>query len=417
MMRIWEFGRAVGGQLLMALCFVALCSIPVGAQSGASLFALARILPADTGVSGRRGTVVLDLGLTQAVPYRVFTLDQPRRLVLDFREVDWGGLPVEEIAGHDGIISARAGVYRAGWSRLVLALDQPGRITEAGMQTDPATGEATVRVMLKSVSEDEFGHLAGAPDGVDWAEGSAAVNASDRTTDGKMVVVLDPGHGGLDPGAENGGLNEAGLMLSFARLLKENLQRQSDLDVVLTRNTDEFVSLDQRMAIARASGADVFLSLHADALQSGQANGATVYTLSEDASGAAAAHLVARHERDNIMSGVDLSDQDDVIAGVLMDIARLETGPRSEQLADGLVETLRQADISLYKNPRQWAGFSVLKAPDFPSVLIELGYLSSEADRKNLVSVEWQREMAQAIADGLQRWAEIDAAKAGLVRQ
>ncbi|MFN3293630.1 MAG: N-acetylmuramoyl-L-alanine amidase, partial [Gemmobacter sp.] len=228
---------------------------------------------------------------------------------------------------------------------------------------------------------------------------------------------LDPGHGGIDPGAERDGHSEARLMLTFARELKEALLRAGGFRVVMTRETDSFVPLETRVALAHAAQADVFLSLHADAVAEGLATGATVYTLAAEASDAASAALAERHDRDALMSGVDLTGQDDLIAGVLMDMARTETAPRTDKLAAALVQAMRAQNLALHKTPRRGAAFSVLKAPDIPSVLLELGYMSSPPDLARLTDPKWRARMAGALVAGLSGWAAQDAAEAALLRQ
>ena len=231
-----------------------------------------------------------------------------------------------------------------------------------------------------------------------------------------MVVVLDPGHGGIDPGAERDGLRESDLMLTFAFELREALRR-AGFEVVLTREEDVFVSLDARVRVARAAGADVFLSLHADALPDGGAAGATVYTLAEEASDAASAALAERHDRADLLAGVDLTGQDDLIARVLMSVARTETTPRSERLADALVARITERTGRMHRRPHQWAGFSVLRAPDIPSVLVELGFMSNPRDLANLQDPAWRAGFAAAVVAALQDWAVADAAEAPLRRR
>ena len=187
--------------------------------------------------------------------------------------------------------------------------------------------------------------------------------------------------------------------------------------MVLTRNDDSFVSLERRVAVAHRARADLFLSLHADTLREGGARGATVYRLSESASDEASAKLAERHNRADMLAGVDLSGADDVVADVLMDLARLETDPRAERLAEALVLGIRQQDLPLNSRPRRAAGFSVLKSPDIPSVLLELGFLSSERDLTNLRDGAWRDRMARGIRNALQAWRIADAAAAELVRQ
>jgi N-acetylmuramoyl-L-alanine amidase len=198
--------------------------------------------------------------------------------------------------------------------------------------------------------------------------------------------------------------------LQFAREFKELLLRDGRFQVVMTRESDHFVPLETRISIARAAEADLFLSLHADALSEGEAVGVTLYSLSDEASDAASAALAERHERDDLLAGVDLTAQDDMVASVLMDMARTETMPRIERLADALETPIASAELTMHRRPHQKAGFSVLKSPDIPSLLIELGFMSSAADLERLNDPVWRANMAEALRQGIVTWAEAEAA-------
>jgi len=391
------------------------------AAQAQDLTALARIDATRSFIrdAGRSG-LSIDLHITQAVPYRVFTLDDPRRLVVDFREVNWDGIKAEALLSGDNALAVRFGLFRPGWSRMVVDLATPMMVQAAGMVTDPNDGEATVQLRLGAMDAAKFTANSGAPEGVQWGQPQIA-NVPEliqrRTGEGPLVVVIDAGHGGIDPGAEQGDQSEAKLVLTFARELKEVLTRSGRFTVVMTRVEDIFVPLEMRVSLARAAGADVFLSLHADALSEGNAAGTTVYTLSKEASDAASQTLAERHERSDLLAGIDLANQDDVIADVLMDLARRETAPRAGKLADQMVISIREAVGKMHKRPRQSAGFSVLKAPDIPSVLIELGFLSNPTDLKNLMSPVWRGRAADGIRKALTIWAASDAAEAQLLRQ
>ena len=394
----------------MRACCMALWAWVVLATAGLAqdLSALAR-LDADASAITADGTALhLDLALSQAVPWRVRVLDAPPRLVLDLREVDWRGIRQVKVPKAK-VLGARAGAVRPGWSRLVVELAGPMQVTKAEMQT--GDGAARVKVTLDQTTPEAFATAAALPDPPGWALPVAAELAAPRPSgQGPLVVVLDPGHGGIDPGAENGDHTEAALMLTFARELKEVLLRDGRFQVVLTREEDVFVPLETRISIARATAADVFLSLHADALAEGEATGTTLYTLSDEASDAAAAALAERHSRDDLLSGVDLSEQDDQVAAVLMDMARTSTAPRTDRLADALAVSIQEGGIKMHRHPRQFAGFSVLKSPDIPSILVELGFLSSDQDLKRLIDKDWRAKMAQALRDGLVAWIDEDRA-------
>ena len=410
-----QFGQA----LRAAVAALLMAVLPGSGTAADELTARARLAAEGSALRAAGAGVGLSLQLTQAVPWRVFTLDAPRRLVVDLRQTRLDGLTPDALGAAPGISALRMGAFRAGWSRLVLDLDAPLGVAAAGMTTDPAAGSARIDIRLAPVPAEDFAAAAGAPPGALWPEGPAPAPPPKRrqTGDRPLIVVLDPGHGGIDPGAQYGGHDEADLMLTFARELQEKLVLSGRYEVILTRTEDVFVPLQARVSRARAAGADVFLSLHADALPEGHARGATIYTLSETASNAAAAELAERHDRDDLLAGVDLGDQGDMVAGVLMDLARTETVPRSERLAQRLVEGLGAATAELHKRPWLKAGFSVLKGPEIPSALIEVGFMSSPRDLANLTDPAWRARAAAGILAGLDAWAIEDAAEAELLRR
>ena len=374
------------------------------------LSALARLDPAQSAIRDEGEGLAVTLHLSQPVPWRVRLLDDPRRVILDFREVDWSGIArMPEASAR--VTDLRAGGFRPGWSRLVLLLDAPMVVQTAAMQTGGAAGGAVVELRMMPATPKGFAEQAALPEPPEWTlPEPAAMDPPAPRGEGPLTVVLDPGHGGIDPGAERDGRSEAALMLLFARELKEVLIRDGGFRVVMTREEDAFVPLEDRISIARAAGGDVFLSLHADALAEGEAVGATIYTLAEDASDEAARALAERHERDDLLSGVDLSEQDDLVATVLMDMARTETQPRTDRLALALRQSIDAAGLKMHRHPIQQAGFSVLKSPDIPSLLLELGFLSSASDLERLLDDDWRAKMAAAIRDGLRAWAAEDAA-------
>jgi N-acetylmuramoyl-L-alanine amidase len=403
--------------VLAAIC----CALCLPARAQTDLTALARVTGPD-GVSlvDRGGVTEITMTLSQPVPWRVFTLDDPWRLILDFAEVDWSGANMTNDSGR--VAEARTGIFQPGWSRLVADLSEPVGVVSAGLQTGAADGSARLVVRLAPVAADAFAASAGEPASGVFTATERRPQTRTPTTPRRPerpVIVLDPGHGGIDPGAEAEGMNEATMMLIFARELKEALLRSGSFNVALTRDADIFVPLETRITLARAAGADVFISIHADALAegTGSASGATVYTLSEEASDEASLALAERHNRDDLLAGLDLKDQSDEIALILMDLARTETAPRSERLADTLVEGFVEAGVKVNSRPRRSAAFSVLKSPDFPSILLEIGFLSSARDRKRIADPEWRADAARAITAALLDWAAEDAAQAPLLRQ
>ncbi|MDP4991387.1 MAG: N-acetylmuramoyl-L-alanine amidase [Marivita lacus] len=401
--------------VLNSILAVLLSAVLAGPALAQDLGALARF---ETGtVQDTRRGAELRLEISQGVPWRLFTLTEPNRLVMDFREVQWGDAAAGAFAGTDRISGVRMGAYRPGWSRLVADLAEPMVVQSAELVTDTLDGGATIAVRLASAEQTEFDLLSGAPRDPRWdLPAPAQVAAVPPRDPNRVRIVLDPGHGGIDPGAERDGITEANLMLTFGRELQDVLRRAGGFDVILTRDGDYFVSLEARVALARDAGADLFVSLHADALAEGEARGAAVYVLSDDASDAASAALAERHNRDDLLAGLDLSQSDDRVANVLMSLARLDNAPRSEALAEHMVDGIRNAVGRVHKRPLRSAGFSVLKAADIPSVLLEVGFLSTDEDLRNLSDPIWRQGMAAGIRDGIIAWRDEDRALAPLRR-
>ncbi|KIC09990.1 N-acetylmuramoyl-L-alanine amidase [Leisingera sp. ANG-M1] len=365
----------------------------------------------------------VSLGLSQGVPFRLFTLDGPPRLVLDFQEVDWTGLTPEALLQGELITAAQFGTYVPGWSRLVLELAAPMKVAQAAMKVDQVTASARLMVSLEPATAGEFAATAGAPKDPRWDLPAPEVvqGRGERDENAPLLVMLDPGHGGIDPGAErdhhSGHVVEKHLMLQFARELGEVLIRSGQFTVQMTRDDDYFVSLERRIALAHQAGADVFISLHADTISEGRAHGSTVYTLSKEASDVASEKLAERHLRGDLLSGTDLSEADDRVTSVMLDLARQETQPRTNALAAAIIDGLRAQGQPINNRPLRSAGFSVLKSADIPSVLVEIGFLSSKRDLENLVDPEWRAKAARGILNGLIAWRIEDDARRALVRQ
>lgn len=378
---------------------------------------LARFDARASGVTDRGAGVEVRLALSQAVPWRVFTLDAPPRLVLDFREVDWGGVDPGALVRAEAATGLRMGRFAPGWSRMVVDLAGPLAVETAAMRTDVTAGTAVVEVRLSPVDADAFAAASGALETGLWDRPRPAPPPEAlAAADGTVVVVIDPGHGGVDPGAEYEGLTEADLMLRLGLELAEAVAR-AGMVPVLTRADDTFVPLSARMSLAREAGADLFVSLHADALEGPQATGASVYTLAGEGAEEANEQLAERHGRGDLLAGLDLTGQDDEVAAVLMDLARIETGPSGERLAEALVEGLRGTGAKLNSRPRREAVLAVLRAADFPSVLVEAGFLSHPGDRERLADPAGRAAIVEGLVRGISAWAAEEAARAPLRRQ
>ncbi|NDV00448.1 N-acetylmuramoyl-L-alanine amidase [Pseudoroseicyclus tamaricis] len=402
----------------MRALLAALLILLAAAAPAQDFSALARLDVAQSQIRDDGDGLGVELHLSQTVPYRAYTLAEPWRLVLDFRELDFRGATRAGLLNADNAEGVRFGPVQPGLSRLVLELGAPMRIATAGLDVDEAAGTATLRVSLVAASAQSATAVAGAPASPGWPDPATAALAPAAPEEAApLTVVIDPGHGGLDPGAQRAGLDEADVMLTLALELSEALTR-AGMRAVLTRTEDVFVPLQDRISIARAAGADVMISLHADALEDDEVtSGASIYTLSASAENEASSRMAERHERGDILGGLDLSGQDDSIATILMELARTETGPSGLRLADALLTALREEGARLRTNPQRQALLAVLTAADFPAVLLEVGFLSSARDRAELTSAEGRAKIIAGITSALRRWAATEEARAPLLRQ
>lgn len=383
-------------------------AIAFGATAGPVPTAVAELGPEGASVVDAGGSVVLSVAMSQAIPWRVGSLDGPPRIVVEFGELVWSDEPSVESAS---IVEARVEPVRPGWSQLALSLHEPLMVTTAEMVLAD-DGTARLEVTLVPTTAEEFRRLA-SPDGTLVGHGEADASG------GLSTVVIDPGHGGLDPGAMFDDLVEADLMLVIARRLRDDLIQTGRFKVVLTREEDVFVPLEARLTLAREAGADAFLSLHADMLEpeDGLASGMTVYRLSEAGTKAADTRLTERHAANDLLSGVDLTGAGDDVALALMDLVRLETAPRTLALQRTLIRSFEAAGLAVNSRAERQGSLAVLKSAEIPSVLIELGFLSSERDRDRLASDGWQVEASQALTDALLLWQDEDRLTREAMRQ
>ncbi|RYH02982.1 N-acetylmuramoyl-L-alanine amidase [Salipiger sp. IMCC34102] len=373
-----------------------------------------RVDPVTSRVADAGEGVAVQLTLSQPVPWRVYTLTDPDRLAVEFREVDWSGLTAADLLRPGLVEDLSFDIPRPGWSRLVAPVTVPLALEQAGMQVDSATGAAVLSLDWSPTTPELFAANAGGPE--ERQLPTPALPAPDRAAR-PMTIAIDPGHGGVDPGAMRDGAVEAHLMLSLAIELAEAINREGIFRAVLTRQDDSFVPLATRMTIARAAGADALMSLHADALEAGGARGASVYTLNAAGATRASERMAERHEREDLIAGLDLTGQDDRVASVLMDLARAQTRPASEALAQSIVTGLRGAGARLNTRPRRDGRLAVLNAADFPSVLVEVGFLSDAVDRAALSSAAGRAPIVAGLHDGLRDWGQAQAARAPLLRR
>ena len=375
------------------------------AGPAASEVSFARLLNEDSFVKDRFfGGLEINLKLSQGVPYKMSFLEEPISLIIDFSIVRFDEIDLRKLNRSKNIKLIKVEELDSKWSRLSIQFKDYWNIENTEMRIDPSDGSAIISIFLKSVSEDIFKLENLNSKNFLKSENSEQKEKSAVIENKEFVVVLDPGHGGKDPGAEASGYRESNLMLELAAAVKESLIRNTEFKVILTRNEDVFLSLEDRITIATQSGADLFISLHADAVIEGEASGTTVYLLSENATDKMSAQLASRHDRSEILRDVDLSGIDSQVASVLIDMARQETKPRNEAIASFILQVFKEQITELSSQPLRYAAFSVLKSPDIPSILIEAGFMSTSSDLQNLITPKWRIEFADALSEAISRW-------------
>lgn len=347
----------------------------------------------------------LVLELSEAPNYRVFLLPNPYRVVIDLPELDWS-VPENRIPDGAGAIQAlRFGLFAPGTSRVVLDLKQPVLVKSAFVLPPKDGRPYRMVVDVEPVSVAAFnaaplGRLGASSDTpLRRKQSAAATKVQPKAAgDRRPTVVIDPGHGGVDPGSTGvSGLEEKALALDYARELKRQLEASGRFRVVLTRDSDIFLALRDRIKVAHQAKGDLFVSLHANNHKSRKIKGFSVYTLSEKSSDAEARSLAAKENKADIIAGFDLSEQTEVVRDILIDLAQRESKNQGNQFAADVVDEVGQV-ANLLGNPHRYAGFAVLKSPTIPSVLIEIGYLSNRAEEKRLRDKGYRKKLMAALA-------------------
>ena len=403
-----------------------------------------RVEAVRVGGDADRVRVVLDL--TDRLPHRIFPLADPYRIVLDLPRVNWSLEGATLPAETGGINRYRYGHFRDDTSRLVFDLDRPlqvdgtlelppgggfgprlvidlSPVTEEGFRRQVAASQA-LQSMNRPPSEGTHQQIATRTKAATAAlpvptaklnpapEPTAAAATGGRISlpfpelkpqflPRKRVVVIDPGHGGNDPGAiSRSGIHEKQLALDYSREIRRVLEETGRYKVFLTRERDEFLRLRSRTAKARQYGAELFLSVHADTIGRSDLRGASVYTLSEKASDAEAAALAERENKADILNGIDLNKEADDVSTILIDLAQRETMNQSKRFARDLLKSVGKVAPLVNRSHRS-AGFAVLKSPDIPAALLELGFLSSRADESRLTSPSHRRQIAEAVLEAV----------------
>jgi N-acetylmuramoyl-L-alanine amidase len=341
-------------------------------------------------------------------------MERPDRIIVDLPELSFH-LPPETGRKREGVIASyRYGLFAPGQSRIVIDLAQTANVSEIRHESNAADGTSLMTIELTRVDRDEFRRVAA--DGASKAQAKAVVPvaAAEGDRDSRPLIVLDPGHGGVDPGAGSpAGTVEKDIVLTFAQLLKKRLEATNRYRVFLTRSQDIFLPLEERVRFAQTHRADLFVSIHADSISGAHdVRGMTVYTRADRASDADSARLAERENRADAVAGVDTAEGPDEILDILQDLTLRETRAFSNGFATSLVNELDSV-ARLNKNARREARFWVLRAHDVPSVLLELGYLSSRRDYDLLVSDEWRGKATLAISGAIDRFFATRLAKQG----
>jgi N-acetylmuramoyl-L-alanine amidase len=379
------------------------------------------------------------IDLDKTISFRAFPLGDPYRVVLDIPQVSFQLPTGVGTAGRGLIKGFRYGLVMPGGSRIVFDLNGPARIANSYV-LEAANGQPARLVLeleevdrttfVQSLSPDNRPELrpaiATAKDTlvttVATIEAKAEVPAksadapdrSDATADLRPVIVIDPGHGGIDNGTQSGSEYEKTLVLGFGLALRDRIEKSGKYRVVMTRTDDTFIPLNDRVKIARNQSAALFVSIHADALprREGDAQGATIYTLSDRASDAEAERLAEAENKADAIGGVNLTEEPTDVADILIDLAQRETRTFSNRFARLLMGEMKTA-TRMHKHPLKSAGFRVLKAPDVPSVLIELGYVSNKDDLEHLVSEDWRSRTVGSVAHAIDAFFAKRLATAG----
>jgi N-acetylmuramoyl-L-alanine amidase len=399
----WRFRMTDDGQMKRRMVLAGLGGALGAFALSRPALALTQAFDVRLGNHGAFTRVVLDL--SEQVRFSLFTLADPYRVVVDLPEVDWQ-FREQGVFGGGGLVAAlRYGLFQPGNSRIVFDLNVPAGVRQAFVL--PPGGDAGWRFVLdlERVSHGQFVQAAGPAHRIgslDWkAEEVAYVAPPDptapRPVHRKPVIVLDPGHGGVDPGAIGvSGVYEKNITLAAGREFKKILEKTGRYTVHLTRDRDVFLKLRDRIRIGRGHDADLFISLHADAMKKSTVRGLSVYTLSEKSSDAEAAALAEAENKADIIAGIDLSGESPEVTNILIDLAQRESMNLSSRMAETMIEELRR-EVTLLRRTHRYAGFAVLKAPDVPSILIEMGYLSNPDEERLLRTSTYRGKLAEAL--------------------
>ncbi|MET3613003.1 N-acetylmuramoyl-L-alanine amidase [Rhizobium aquaticum] len=388
--------------LVLAHIFLSLVSLPAAATE---LNAKAARIAGDEA----RTRIVIDFDIKP--DFTVHYLTNPNRIVVDIAGTVNFAFATEQMEARGIYERVRFGAMSAGRTRLVLTSKLPAGLEVAEARKNEE-GDGWRLVLDGAIVTPE--QYAAMKKQGNWGntESSAPLTPLApqqlRSPDSVFTVAIDAGHGGIDTGAVTPGKNpvyEKNITLDFATALARELNARPGIKAFLTRDTDIFLSLGERVQVARSRGANLFISLHADTLREKSTRGATVYTISDRASDKLADELAKRENTSDEVAGVEVKKEPSEVNDILIDLTRRETRAFSISLANSIVKSF-EGQIGLINNPHRSAGFRVLTAPDVPSVLLELGFLSNTEDVKQLQKPDFRDKLVTLIADAVKRYRE-----------
>lgn len=382
--------------------FAVLCAVPAGA-AGANNPLLAygaRIVGDDA-----RTRIVIDFD--REPRFSVHYIANPERIVVDLPATAFG-FPAKDLEARGLFKDIRYGAMDEGSARIVLTAAHPVQLALAKVQSDENGNGHRLVLDAEMIDKQKFAELVKTQswnDQADAAETTSAIPQPEKAAPGDFVIAVDAGHGGIDTGAigVDTKTEEKQVTLSFARALADRLNKEPGIKAFLTRDDDEFLSLSQRVLIARQNHAGLFISLHADTLKQKDIRGATVYTISDRASDKLAADLAERENLSDQIAGKETVAEPPEVADILLDLTRRETQAFSISLAESVLASFKD-QVGTINNPHRHAGFRVLQAPDVPSILLELGFLSNVEDEKLLLDDAWRLKMADLLTDAVKRY-------------
>jgi N-acetylmuramoyl-L-alanine amidase len=393
-------GRSLGRARAVAveLCFAALAALGAPARAEPSV--------SEVRISRHEGLTRVSIGMSEAVQFRAYVLGAPYRVIVDLPPVDWQ-LGNEARLNSPPITAWRYGTINKEVRRIVFDLDRPVRIQKTfALPPKDKAQEWRLVIDLERISKDEFDRIIREQRGKlpDYTAPGDEAREGQRARRDAPLIVIDPGHGGIDPGATGkNGTSEKDIVLLVGKELRDKIWASGRYRVLMTRGADYHIALRQRFEIARSAGADVFISLHADSSPLRASRGLSVYTLSTQASDEEAAALARRENRADVVAGVDISRNSDRVAGILIDLAQRQSLNKAHRLAATIVAAL-DGRVELVPKPQRSAGFAVLKAPDVASVLIELGHLSNPKEEHQLRDPAYRGRLAEGLLKGIDKY-------------